>query len=180
MDGMLPHAKRCNKCGVMQLAQEYGRDQYRPDGRSDCCKACKRIYNRQYYANNREKCKEGNRKWRENNPGGCNESRRLWRHKNRVRLKEESRRYNIYYNHGITEEEYDNLMKSAGGMCSICQKNAAEHLDHCHDSGNIRGPLCARCNQGLGSFYDDPVVLDKAAAYLRKHAARIRGISKCV
>jgi len=33
----------------------------------------------------------------------------------------------------------------------------------------VRGLLHARCNQLLGLAKDDPIRLEKAAAYLRKH-----------
>lgn len=39
--------------------------------------------------------------------------------------------------------------------------------DHCHQTNVKRGILCAMCNSGLGFFRDDPVVLERAAAYLQ-------------
>lgn len=42
-------------------------------------------------------------------------------------------------------------------------------LDHCHETGQFRGWLCANCNMGLGKFYDDPDLLNKAIQYLQKN-----------
>ena len=42
-------------------------------------------------------------------------------------------------------------------------------IDHDHDTGAIRMLLCRNCNHCLGAAKDSPVLLDKMAAYLRKH-----------
>lgn len=36
----------------------------------------------------------------------------------------------------------------------------------CEETGEVRGLLCTRCNQGIGSFDHDPVLLHSAAEYL--------------
>jgi hypothetical protein len=64
----------------------------------------------------------------------------------------------------------------AGGCCAICgkrpERDASLHLDHCHDTDEIRGVLCNRCNQGLGLFGEDADLLDAAARYLREGVTR--------
>lgn len=40
-------------------------------------------------------------------------------------------------------------------------------LDHDHETGQIRGVLCGRCNSGLGGFKDSPNLLLKAIRYLQ-------------
>ncbi len=77
---------------------------------------------------------------------------------------------------GIHEELYDMMLASQRGGCAICGKGPTTKrlaVDHCHDTGEIRGLLCDRCNRGLGSFRDDPELLARASRYLKlstKHA----------
>lgn len=84
--------------------------------------------------------------------------------------------------YGITPEEYRDILKSQGGGCAICgatesrddskrSKNGKRrlHIDHCHQSGKVRGILCSCCNLGLGKFRDDPNMLERAAMFLRAH-----------
>ena len=42
-------------------------------------------------------------------------------------------------------------------------------VDHCHDSDDVRGLLCLSCNQGIGSFRDDPDIMTKAIEYLNRY-----------
>lgn len=61
-----------------------------------------------------------------------------------------------------------------GYMCAICGLPSEEskrrlHVDHCHETGVMRGRLCSECNLGLGKFQDDPHILEIAAAYLRAY-----------
>lgn len=72
--------------------------------------------------------------------------------------------------YGMTLEERDRLMRGQGGRCAICKTKDAKvwHVDHCHDTGAVRGILCSMCNLGIGHFQDDPVRLRAAARYLSK------------
>jgi len=79
----------------------------------------------------------------------------------------------LKYRYNITEEDYKNLFEKQNGKCAICGskdigKRDANHLavDHCHETGKIRGLLCAHCNKALGGMKDDPDLLKKAADYL--------------
>ncbi|MEV0399508.1 endonuclease VII domain-containing protein [Actinoallomurus sp. NPDC050550] len=58
------------------------------------------------------------------------------------------------------------LVERQGGLCPICQVAAAEHVDHDHFTGDVRGILCAGCNTGMGQLRDDPWVVRRAIEYL--------------
>lgn len=76
---------------------------------------------------------------------------------------------------------YAELAEAQGHLCAICGcpetavtklgKTRRLSVDHCHATGKLRELLCLRCNTLIGSAKDDPVRLERAAAYLRKHAA---------
>lgn len=81
--------------------------------------------------------------------------------------------------YGITEKEYTAFAEKQKYKCSVCD-TAVTNLtgwgrlvvDHCHDSGEIRGFLCQPCNMALGSARDNPTVLRKLADYLEDFDAR--------
>lgn len=79
------------------------------------------------------------------------------------------------FSNGISADEFDALLAAQGGGCAICgavpERVAGLHLDHCHETGAIRGICCSRCNHGLGLFRDDPELLEAAARYLRQGRA---------
>jgi hypothetical protein len=55
--------------------------------------------------------------------------------------------------------------------CGDAPDKQVLHLDHCHTSGLFRGWLCGSCNRGLGQFKDSIERMEKALAYLRRHAS---------
>ena len=71
---------------------------------------------------------------------------------------------------GLTVDEYEALLERQGGGCAICRSPANDsislHVDHDHGTGRVRGPLCFRCNGGLGQFREEPELLRRAAWYV--------------
>ncbi|MFF1767191.1 endonuclease VII domain-containing protein [Streptomyces sp. NPDC058249] len=68
--------------------------------------------------------------------------------------------------YGMTEAERDEMIASHMGLCVICLKAPAVHVDHCHETGRVRGVLCFNCNSAIGKLGDDPDAVRRAAAYL--------------
>jgi len=69
---------------------------------------------------------------------------------------------------------YKGLYALQNGKCAICGMTTEENkkdfaVDHCHATGNVRELLCNGCNTGIGTFKDNPDLLEKAIQYLRKH-----------
>ena len=75
-------------------------------------------------------------------------------------------------NYGISLEDYNQLFEGQEGKCAICKKHQTElrirlHVDHCHETGEIRGLLCSKCNLALGLFNDNPILLKRASEYIQ-------------
>ena len=116
--------KRCSCCREMQPRAEFWRATAAPDGLQSYCKPCQR-----------EKSRTRNRA----QPYDAVKTR------TRKRLS----RY------GIGPDAFETLLRSQGAACAICSKDLlpqgrGTHIDHCHESGAIRGLLCAGCNTALG------------------------------
>lgn len=57
-------------------------------------------------------------------------------------------------------------------VCQCCGKETDKLcIDHCHDSLEFRGWICAPCNRGIGQLGDDIQGLEKALEYLKKSLA---------
>ncbi len=79
----------------------------------------------------------------------------------------------LVYKYGITQPELDALLEAQKHRCAICggKRNGPGtrlHIDHCHDTGRIRGLLCTKCNTAVGLLDNDPERAELVAAYLRK------------
>jgi len=60
-------------------------------------------------------------------------------------------------------------MEEQGGACAICHtKSNALCVDHCHNTGVVRGLMCREHNLMLGYAEDSISILISAANYLRK------------
>jgi hypothetical protein len=80
--------------------------------------------------------------------------------------------------YNMTTPERDGLLSLQGGCCKICDSQIEFRkvvgnntytavVDHCHNTGEIRGILCSRCNLMLGTMEDDIEVLQSAIEYLK-------------
>lgn len=73
--------------------------------------------------------------------------------------------------YGITLDTYNQFLINQKGLCAICGKHQIEikrrlDVDHCHTTGKIRGLLCTNCNRGIGYFYENLELLDRAKEYI--------------
>ncbi|QNP73677.1 endonuclease VII domain-containing protein [Streptomyces roseirectus] len=69
-------------------------------------------------------------------------------------------------NYNLTESQRDEMIAEQKGLCVICLKAPAVHVDHCHETGRVRGVLCFNCNSAIGKLGDDPDAVRRAASYL--------------
>lgn len=146
-------AKVCSKCGVEKEDCEFrlGRN---------VCKLCVVAQTKKWRHDNRARFlashAEYQRTYRRDHPEV--ESRK-------------ARKYRLKSKYELTQEQYDALFAEQSGCCGLCGRLAGEEtlaVDHDHDTGEVRRPLCGKCNKGLGLFDDNPELLEKAAEYVRK------------
>jgi hypothetical protein len=74
---------------------------------------------------------------------------------------------------GFPPERYHEMKETQDGRCAICKRKPEDGVlmaDHNHKTNKPRGLLCRGCNFGLGSFQDDPRLLENAIDYLHYHA----------
>ena len=76
--------------------------------------------------------------------------------------------YHRLWKYGITLDEYETLLQSTNGECQVCNQIRPLVLDHDHETGKVRGILCAKCNSALGLFGDSVANLKQAIAYLEE------------
>ena len=73
--------------------------------------------------------------------------------------------------YGLEAGEYARLLAQQDGRCAICMKRAVTRrlaVDHDHETNEVRGLLCFRCNHFLGQWEFDPIVVYNAIEYLRR------------
>ncbi len=100
---------------------------------------------------------------------------RAWKAENPKAWERSARRSHLKMKYGITVEEFDRLFDSQGRKCAICgEENLKDargfrpHVDHCHQTGKVRGILCGRCNKGIGALQDDSRIIRRALDYLER------------
>ncbi len=66
--------------------------------------------------------------------------------------KEYHKERHVRTKYGITLEEYNNIIEKG---CRVCGSFDMPRLDHCHQTGAVRGCLCHKCNTALGLLDDN-------------------------
>lgn len=99
------------------------------------------------------------REYRKANPG-------RWKHSHLVS------------NYKIDYVEYARMLVEQKGVCAICDQPETKvengvirtlSVDHDHETGAVRGLLCASCNMVIGYAKDDVAILQRAIGYLRRY-----------
>jgi hypothetical protein len=147
-------SKTCTKCGGTHPIDAFHRSTAHKDGRRNLCRNCRR------------------------------DSKRLYRFRTKASPKPKRPRPEYRYwskikaKYGLTEDQFKSLFEKQGSGCAICASptprgrlrsgEAARRfvVDHCHQTGRVRGILCNPCNSGIGILGDDPQRLRRALTYL--------------
>lgn len=172
----------CKNCGLPRERIEYkGRARW-------ICKPCANKAARgsrtAYYLENREKILARNRAWFEANPERARATSKAYQ-ENRVMSGAHRGSY-LRKKYGISLEQYEGLFQAQGGVCAICHQPEtrkvgvraltpdgvhALSVDHCHETGKIRGLLCTACNVLIGFAKEDVAVLRRSIEYLESSRA---------
>ena len=132
--------KNCSKCREVKTMDQFA--VYK--GKPHCqCKSCQRSSNNAYRIKNPER------------------ARRM------VANATLRRKY------GITIEQYERMFVRQNGVCAICSRMSLNgrtlDVDHNHNTGQVRGLLCPKCNMAMGLLGENIDIFKKTIAYLEKH-----------
>ena len=86
----------------------------------------------------------------------------------RNRSPEQKRNQKLRETYGISLNIYNQMLSDQNGKCAICGDMSRLFMDHNHATGTVRDLLCLGCNSGIGFFYENISLLDKAKSYLEK------------
>ena len=131
--------KTCSNCGKSKSLQDFHVSAKSSDGKASWCKHCALSIPRD--------------------------------RSNRVRRNsyEQKRKWQLMSRYKMTPEDVEKLCTEQKNACAICLTCFSEtgnfHVDHCHNTGEVRGLLCHRCNIRLGGW-DDLVWRSRAMTYL--------------
>jgi Recombination endonuclease VII len=162
--------KRCRVCGTEKPLTEFYREKTARNGYRPECKSCTSTRRKLWYKANRDREIERVRAWQR-----ANHQRYLRKQAEyRASMARNYRSEHLKRKFGLTLDEYDQLLEAQGGGCAICGAKPGKislHVDHDHETGEIRGLLCFRCNGGLGQFKELAARLLRAADYVTGDAS---------
>jgi hypothetical protein len=126
-----------------------------------------------------ERARANARRWYHANKDRAKEARKQWAAQNRDKVNGYIRKWTMRVEYGITDADYERMRAEQDAKCALCGKHESLCrvgrlvVDHMHCSGKVRSLLCPQCNTGIGMLMEDPEVLERAAAYVRKHRNEI-------
>lgn len=130
-----------------------------------------------------EKERERQRKWRAANPDKVKaQQQRSNRQKKLAGYYKENEQHiferYLQRTYKIDLDKYNSLLTEQSGVCAICKNECPSGkrlaVDHNHDTGEVRGLLCCKCNRGIGNLNDDLDRLRSAVVYLEKYSDKCK------
>lgn len=84
---------------------------------------------------------------------------------------DKQRNYKYLINYGISLDDYNELFNLQDGKCKICEMHQSKlkrnlHVDHNHETGEVRGLLCQPCNHAIGLLKENPKIIKAALEYV--------------
>lgn len=119
-----------------------------------------------------------NREYGQTNKARRNERLREWRRKNPEAARAKDRRAALMSKYRLTESEVEAMREAQGGRCCLCDRgDRMLVVDHCHESGRVRGLLCRACNTLVGQIESTPTILERVVGYLDDHGNTTSGLA---
>lgn len=146
--------KKCSTCGVNKGLSQFPFQNKAKGVVMSSCKKCRSEKRKKHRANNPDLQKKADKEAYIRQ----RESRIAYARKYRKLHPQRTRNTNLKAKYGITAIDYEKMLARQKGCCAICGKhqgslNKILCVDHCHNSGKVRGLLCDTCNKFLG-FYE--------------------------
>jgi hypothetical protein len=135
--------KQCVVCKETKTENLFYKDKRRSMGLARECKVCKK---------------------KEEHLSRKNDPERWYKKRHRSLLSEK---------YGITIHDYNRMFDKQNGCCLICQRHQTIlkkrlFVDHDHQSNEIRGLLCQRCNFAIGLLDESMEIFMRALDYINK------------
>lgn len=95
------------------------------------------------------------------------------------------RAYYLPHTYGMTPGDYNALLKVQKRRCAICSRTREESggkylaVDHCHETGRVRGLLCDRCNLAVGKARESVAGAATAQPIIRE-ALKVYIVTRCI
>lgn len=145
------YRRRACRCAVCTEWQSYvDRRKYRRDASGVRARVAR------YKARHPDRVSESQQRYRERHRERIQARKREHYHRNREALL--SRRRMDKY--GVTIRQVEAQVRAQGGKCAnpACDTsvNVRSHVDHCHETGAVRGILCLKCNWIEGMIANNP------------------------
>ncbi len=156
--------KRCKHCHEEKALDDFYTDRKARDGRRPECKACNLARRKAKYKENPRPYIDRVLKWQRDNPERVRANMDRFRASGKKKVSD--RRSHLKRNYGLTLEAFDELLVSQGDGCAICGRTDADNVDHDHETGEVRGILCFKCNVAIGLLDEDASRALSAGAYL--------------
>ena len=124
----------------------------------------------------KEKNKIYQKRYRESEKGKANGKRYRQSPKGKLNSRVASIRHRLKRRYGLSLSDYNEMLKEQNGVCWICKRPETMRqggrlkplaVDHCHESGVVRGLLCNRCNRVVGFVEEDISILQSSIDYIK-------------
>ncbi len=149
--------KYCSCCLVPLPVSCFQKDKYYKDGYRGECKSCRKEKQLEY-------------KKRPENL----EKIRAWNRKSKKKNYRYGRSKMLESKYGITQDQFEQISEAQNHKCALCFFPASEMrhkklcVDHCHETGRVRGLLCHPCNTLLGRIGDNVAGVTRMLEYVSR------------